>query len=322
MLATSTCRPIQAITKFPNQGKENTRTRTTPTTERMPETNPIARLGIHSYYDRPDDFPGLYQFHVLYVVTEDFKYTTRDLDNSIKEETKLVNEWFSSQTNGKTLRLDTYQGQLDITFIILPLTETELFSYTAQNYGKFDPTFHGLIYLHYALEDWLEKANGISPFLFPGKIYITFSESSLAYVCGDGPVNGSRIVGLYPNAYNLRDQNDCSAFLGARKQDQRGVWENILAHEMIHALGFPSSCASNLDEDKVHINDSVNKNDIMGTDLGIYDQNPVLDPNHNDYYLMNSPSCPDLSQSPFLSPLPDKPYIPPGVLSKDEWRLP
>ncbi len=321
ILTTSACQPVQPQTNLSSKDNENSKTPVTPAAEEIPGTDSIAPLDDHSYTDRPDDFPGLYQFHVLYVVTEDFKYTTRDLDGSINEQIRLVNEWFSGQTDGKTMRMDTYRDQLDITFVILPVTEAELFSYTAQNYEKYDPTYHGIVYLHYALEEMLEKENSKTPFLSPGKLYIAFFETSLAYVCGDGPVNGSRIVGLYPNAYNLRDQNSCKAFLGASKENKRGVWENMLAHEMIHALGFPSSCADNFSEDGVHINDLLNENDIMGATLGIYDQNPVLDPDHNDYYLQNSPGCPDLSHSPFLSPIPDQPYLPATVLSNENWQL-
>lgn len=321
ILTTSACRSEHAKATLSNRDIVDGKVDITPTAEATPKINPIAQLGEHSYNDRPDDFPKLYQFHVLYVVTEDFKYTTRDLDGSVDEQVRLVNEWFSNQTDGKIMRLDTYQGQLDITFVILPITEAELFLYTAQNYEKFDPAYHGLIYLHYALEEWLEKANATSPFLSPGKLYITYFESSLAYVCGDGPANGSRILGLYPSAYNLRDQNSCKAFLGAKQENQRGIWENILAHEMIHALGLPSACAKNLDDDGVHINDPLAQNDIMGSTLGIYDQNPLIDPNHDDYYLTNSSGCTDLSNSPFLSPLPSQPYLPPNVLSKEEWRL-
>jgi hypothetical protein len=175
--------------------------------------------------------------------------------------------------------------------------------------------------LHYGLEDKLNQINQTSPIFQPGKLYVTFFDVSLAYVCGDGPVKGSRIIGLYPSAYNLRDQNNCKAFLGAKKENQRGTWEHILIHEIVHALGFPTACATNLDQDEVHINDPLTPNDIMGTNLGIYDPNPVLDPNHDDYFRTNLTGCSDLSNSPFLSPLPEVSYLPPDVLSNSEWRL-
>ncbi len=282
----------------------------------------IALLGDHSYRDRPDDMPGQYQIHVLYVVTKDFDYTVRDLDGSINRQIELVNDWFSDQTNGSTLRFDTYEGSLDITLVILPVKESELFSYVLKNYEQYDANYHGFIFLHNALEDWLNITNQTTPFFSPGKLYLTYFESSMSYVCGDGPTAKSRIIGVYPGAHNLRDKNECAAFLGKDHHDLPGVWEHILAHEIIHALGFPSACAKNLDVDHVHIFDPFAQNDIMGTNPGIYDPHPVLDPNHDDYYMTNNPACPDLADSPFLNPMPANSNLPANVLSEPGWRLP
>jgi hypothetical protein len=69
-----------------------------------------------------------------------------------------------------------------------------------------------------------------------------------------------------------------------------------------------------------HINDPLYPNDIMSSNFGLYDQNPVLDPNHDDYYLLNS-NCPDLAESPFLDPLPRNVRLPENVLSNTLWRL-
>lgn len=312
------------LAKFQNQknanslaGDKEDKSRKHPTTTaQIP-----APLGAHSYSDRPDDEPNLYQLHVLYIVTKDFKNTTRDLDNSIEMQTEQVNKWFSEQTGGRTLRFDTYNGKLDITFIILPLTESELLNQLFNKYGKFDPAYRGLVYLHYMLDELLEQADALTPIFSPGKLYVAYFDISLAYVCGDGPAAGSRIIGLYPNAFNLRDQNNCKAFLGTKDDNTQGVWEHILAHEIIHGLGFPNTCAKNITKDKSHIDDPNEANDIMGLSLGIYDKNPILDQNHDDYYLTNYANCPDLSNSPFLDPLPENPSLPEDVLPNKEWRL-
>ena len=69
-----------------------------------------------------------------------------------------------------------------------------------------------------------------------------------------------------------------------------GDAEATILHEMIHALGFPASCAKN--NKSFHVND--NKNDIMYKQSGkIY-----LDFNNDDYY--NHQNCPDLKNSKFL----------------------
>ena len=72
----------------------------------FPSHNEIAPPGGHSNYDRPDDSPGKYQIHILYVVPKGFEYPIRDLDGSIDEQISLVNEWFASQADGAMLRFE------------------------------------------------------------------------------------------------------------------------------------------------------------------------------------------------------------------------
>ena len=286
------------------------------------EVSAISPIGQHSYSDRPDDDPGLYQIHILYVIPNGFNYSNRDIDGSINRHIDLLNEWFASQTDGLKIRFDTYQGELDITFVQLALYEEEMISYLEEQYSQYDKSHQGLIFLRNGLEDWLNKYNEKNQILYPGKLYLTYFEISESYVCGDGPTQSSRVIGLYPRAFNVRDQNDCKAFLGYDQEHKRGIWEQLIVHEIIHALGFPNKCSPNIDEDGVHISDPTTPNDIMGAQLGIYDPTPVLDPNHNDYYHLIDKNCPNLSESPFLDPLPENPKLPKNVLSNFEWRLP
>src|SRR5690349_16011767 len=104
---------------------------TTPTSTLTPTpaftpTPVVASLDELSYSDRPDDDPDKWMIHVLYVVPEDFTDTTHYFDGSIDESIRLVNEWFFEQTDGKSLAFDMYEGQLDITYVPIPLLDDEI----------------------------------------------------------------------------------------------------------------------------------------------------------------------------------------------------
>ena len=86
---------------------------------------PLARSNV----DRPDDSPGAYQVHVLYVEPSD-RTAPRplDTDGTLERSVTAFNAWLSSRTAGPKLRFDTYQGALDITYVKLaaPYTEEEI----------------------------------------------------------------------------------------------------------------------------------------------------------------------------------------------------
>jgi len=232
-----------------------------------------APLGELSYSDRPDDYPGFYQIHVLYVVPKDFTDTTRYFDGSIDESVRLMNEWFASQKDGQFFILDTYQGKLDITYVRLPVSEGKIFEYTKEKYGDYGEDPDDLSGLGKAMVDFISSLDVIPPYQIQ-KIYIAYFEVSESFVCGE---TVSFITVVYPDATNLRDQVDCKIFSGQLLDGQRGVWENILAHEVIHVLGFPVKACTprNVDND-MHIYDPDTPDDIMGS--GMWNDNPVLDP--------------------------------------------
>ena len=267
----------------------------------IPTVTPVpAPIGQLSFVDRPDDYPGFYQVHVLYVVPKDFLSTTRYLDGSIDESMRLVNEWFASQKDGQFFVFDTYQGKLDITYIPLSVTEDEILEYTKEKYGKYNSEISGLVNLSVAMEDFIYQLDEWS--FASRKVYVAYFEISKSHVCGNGRSGyGYLVATLFPSAYSLRDQIDCSEFSDQSLDGIRGVWENIIAHEIIHVLGVPgySSCPKHPDGDGAHILDPETPDDIMGS--GMYSENPVLDPNHDDYYMIDK-TCFDLADSPYLYP--------------------
>jgi hypothetical protein len=231
---------------------------------------------------------------------QDSKYSERDLDGSIEESLRLMNDWFADQTGGRSFVLDTYQGRLDITYMPIPLTEQGLLDYTYKTYyGQYNKGFSESNYLSYALEDFVYHAN--LPIFKQEKLYLAYFEISKAYTCGEyGSTRSAHVAVVYPSAFSLRDQINCSIYSNEVGDNTRGIWENILAHEVIHSLGFVEyGCALNGTPDH-HVEDPETPDDIMG--IGMYSDNPVLDPNHNDYYEKHRPYCADLADSPYLYP--------------------
>src|SRR5687767_14571027 len=66
-------------------------------------------------HDLPDDFIGQ-QVHLMYVVPADG--TDRELDTNgvIRTTVGAWQHWLSEHAGGRTLRVDTYHGELDISF--------------------------------------------------------------------------------------------------------------------------------------------------------------------------------------------------------------
>jgi len=321
ILFLSACQPFSYHVTAVDQYGNTQKAEGTPTEMPIPtDTATPSPLGQHSYTDRIDDHPLEYQFHVLYVINADTQNAVRDIDGSIDENVKLMNEWFSSQSTGTTFRFDTYQQELDITLVTLPITEAGMFDYVKKQYSQHDERYDGMVFLHDGLEDWLERLNQIRPFMQTGKIYVAYYEISKSFTCGDSAGAGKRVIGMYPSAFSMRDDSECAAAADQSLDNERGLWEHILAHEIIHSLGFANSCATHAIQKDIHIDDPATPTDIMGVRQGLYATNPVLDPNHDDYYMTNL-DCPDLADSPFLEPLPEKQVLPEGVLT-ESWRLP
>lgn len=273
----------------------------TPTTER-------------AFADRPDDHPDQYQFHVLYVLPAGAKDRKIDLDGTAARSVEAINKWFSEQSGGSTLRFDTYQGQLDITFVQLEMTNKEFLSNTVKVYGS-------NIFNRDYLEQTLEKMR----IFRPGKIYIAFFDISTApNACADAshfPDLPGRLAGLYEIA-------DSGGYRCAN--DAYGVGNPAgdlgMIHEAIHTLGFASACGKNpTSKDNLSHTGDDNR-DLMwasapgysgpGWDTG----HMLLDPGNDDYFKHNIPNCLDLSKSAFLEPLPNNPQLPPSW--PDEWKLP
>jgi len=279
-----------------------------------PTSAPVAPLGERSYTDRPDDTPGMYQVHFLYVLPADGTDYQRDQDGKINITVDTVNEWFAGQTGGSTIRFDTYQGELDITFVQLDMKGQQVIDASVAQYGG-----------EYWIRDVLEVELLKMGLFQPGKIYVSMFEiSNHPSTCADAahpPDLMGRMAGLYPSAVLDDGYNCASEALGSgASYADMGV-----IHEIVHLLGFASSCGSHPTsaENLSHTGDD--NADLMWapdatSTLGWDTDRMVLDPGNDDYYNHSIPNCPDLADSAFLDPLPADPQAPPGWPA--EWRLP
>lgn len=274
----------------------------------------VSSLDERSYTDRPDDTPGKYQVHFLYVLPADGTDYQRDQDGKINITVDTVNEWFAGQTGGSTIRFDTYQGELDITFVQLDMKGQQVIDASVAQYGG-----------EYWIRDVLEVELLKMGLFQPGKIYVSMFEiSNHPSTCADGahpPDLMGRMAGLYPSAV-LDGGYDCASEAlgsGASYADMGVI------HEIVHLLGFASACGKNptSTDNLSHTGDD--NTDLMWapdatSTLGWDTDQMVLDPGNDDYYNHSIPNCPDLTDSAFLEPLPADPQAPPGWPT--EWQLP
>lgn len=88
--------------------------------------NPTYSLSSRSLVDRPDDFSGP-RVHVFYAVPKGATDAQLDLGSRIPYSVGAINRWLEGQI-GRKVKFDTFQGNLDIQFVRLPMTAAE---YTA-----------------------------------------------------------------------------------------------------------------------------------------------------------------------------------------------
>lgn len=284
-----------------------------PTPLPAPTFGPEVPTTERAYADRPDDHPDQYQFHILYVLPANAKDRQIDLDGTISRSVEAVNQWFSEQSGGSTLRFDTYQGQLDITFVQLEMTNKEFLDGTVKTYDSND-------FNRGYLEQTLERMH----VFHPGKIYVAFFDISAApHACADAshfPDLPGRLAGLYSvaNSAGYPCANDAYG-VGNPAGDL------TMVHEMVHTLGFASKCGKNhASADNISHTGDDNR-DLMwapaaGSNLSWDTSHMLLDPGNDDYFKQNNPNCPDLANSAFLEPLPASPELPNGWPA--DWKLP
>jgi Divergent InlB B-repeat domain len=232
--------------------------------------------------DMPDDIAGA-QVHFLYVVPADGVDGQLDTNGAMEQSIERIERWLVTQTRDQGLRIDTYGGIPDITFVRLPHSDAQA---TSRNPWPL----------------WVIGEDLVSAgFNNPDKVYAAFYDGQSAWACG-----GAKSPAL-PKLGAMYLRTHCRNAPGFGTANGRpGFFEIGLLHEILHAIGFTPPCAPHASVDGYgdHVNDY--SSDLMyGPDAkstaGWNWSNAVLDFNRDDYYRANIPGCPDLSNSPYLA---------------------
>ena len=117
--------------------------------------------------DRPDNATG-YQIHAMYVLPSDGDDYELDLRGSIEISIMAFNRWLAQQSGGSRLRLDTYDGRLDVTFLRLDASNDDMATAGA--------------YLFNVLQHEL-KTHGFDD---PHKLYAVYYGGRSEWACGYG----------------------------------------------------------------------------------------------------------------------------------------
>ena len=241
--------------------------------------------GARNSRDRPDDISGP-QIHVVYATRAGGEDRELDRNGSIDASFEIIQEWLESEI-GRTLRLDTYDGELDVTH--LQIDDADVRERACASCG---PELRGGDYLWYIRSLFPES---------PSKTYAVFFD---IYEAGNlGGLGGLRMGMTF-----LRGRRPAAG--GQRI----GPVEQMMLHEIVHALGGVGDCAPNSTERieelqggcgaTGHVADDIN--DLMGVGVDIearsvtYYGGTTLDANRDDYVGHGRPGCFDLLLSPFL----------------------
>lgn len=244
-----------------------------------------------SVIDMPDDISGP-QVHFLYIVPSDGADGQLDSNRAMEQSIARIERWLVTQTGNQGLRVDTYNGVPDITFVRLPQTDAQA---TSANPWPL-----------WAIGQDLVAAG----FDNPNKVYAAFYDGHSSWACGGAKSPALPKLGaMYLQAWPTNDPRPCRDAPGlGTGTDRPGYFEIGLLHEVLHTLGFTPHCAPHASADGYgdHVDDS--PTDLMyGPDakspFGWDWSRAVLDYNHDDYYRARIPGCPDLSDSPYLTPM-------------------
>lgn len=227
--------------------------------------DPIPR----STRDRPDDISGP-QVHFVYAVPSDWEDRNRDRFGEVERSALGIQNWLAEEI-GQTLRLDTYQGRPDVSFLRLPFTHQE-----GDGFGV------GIV---------RRLRNEASRLGITGdKIPVFYYEGSVTGLCGTANFQRSGAVYLGCSGAELgMDETTVSTF------------EVVMVHELFHVFGAVASCAPNYIEGS-HVNDVENDLMFAGVDRSPRGGETFIDVGRDDYYGHGRSDCVDVSRSRFLEP--------------------
>jgi hypothetical protein len=255
-----------------SQGQSSTISRTFHIDPHHPPTLPRATT------DRDDDFPGK-QIHLVYIVPSDGQDRQFDIGGEITTSVNAIQNWLHGQTGGKQLRIDTYHGKYDITYV-----------HTNQSKGYYQNKGSGLLNeVQRYVQDTAHLNN-------QNKVYAMYFEGGSVYACGASYVPSRYPLLDFYGSYPTGEKCEIDPF-GAEPNHPQYM-DFVMMHEIFHSLGAvsekaPHETPSNPD----HVNDSAQ--DIMN--YRYFPLNPLLDVNQDDYYGISlGTGITNIKQSPYM----------------------
>jgi len=222
--------------------------------------------------DRPDEALGS-QVHFVYAVPADGVDRALDTSGAIGRSVDSFVRWLAGETGGPSLRVDTFSGELDVTFVRLEETDAQ---FAAR--GAFVVT---------AIEAELERRGYLGK---PSRIHAVYYDGSSTYACGGAfwpPLLLGKVIAMYLHGLG----GLCSLPVG----ESLGYWEFAMLHDIFHACA-PHHTLSG------HVSDS--PNDLMWSGDQPWQLPPRLDIGRDDYWGHGRSDCVDVSQSPYLTSAP------------------
>lgn len=268
-----------------------------------------------SELDRNDDSVDP-QVRVLYVVPSDGDDHGYDTDGTLCNSVRAWSAWMRDQSDGRSLRLDTSGGELDIGFVRLELDDATMHGTEAA--ANIDT---GFAYVR----DRVERELLLAGLLQPHKLYAVYYGGTSEYACGGGaypPLLVGQVAAMYLGGqipgYPACDEQPW----GVDDLVPRYVDYGML-HELMHSLGAVDLLAPHEHASGHAFDDGARapERDLMYSPRegqsdppwGVYDPaGLVLDLGRDDYFEHGQAELVDVGRSAFLEPMADGATFPPG----------
>lgn len=134
--------------------------------------------------DRADEIAGN-QIHVIYAVPSDGADGSLDLNGTIARSVGSMNAWLAGQAAGRRLKLDTFNGALDTTFVRLPKTDAAYDTFGAAKRAEIEKDLAALAPLNPA-KRYAVYYDGTNPraCVEPGHTNDSVGQAAIMYIKG------------------------------------------------------------------------------------------------------------------------------------------
>ena len=232
------------------------------------------RTTLRSSYDRPDDVAGR-QVHFVYAVRNGTPDRSFDTDVQVTDAIAQMQEWLAQEADGTQWRIDTFNGEPDVTYFPLP-----------PSVG--DPTGKDCAVVRCPNEDEILAAYVAAGRSQPDKVYVVLYDGGMDDGGKPGPCGSSSGSAAFIHLDDAINANACAIPWSSTSVHGWSIGL-LTTHELLHALGAVCPTGASA-ADGGHSSD---RDDIM---FGQADDTTgnLLDPGRDDYWGVAA-GCTDLS---------------------------